>query len=120
MYPAGSVAIQTFGSDVIKCTYPAGYGGNSNIWQSDWHVHEGDPIELFASSHRLGTNCYTNAILHRRLPSMVAATIDTPAHASLACGLWLVLALFMRLRFQHDSVVAGAVGVGVGVTCSSG
>ena len=63
---------------------------------------------------------YSTDVYH----TMVAATIDTPAHAALACGLWLVLALFVRLRFQHDSVVAGAtdgaVGVGAGVTCSSG
>ena len=34
---------------------------------------------------------------------MVVATVDTTA-----CGLCLVLALFVRLRFQHDSGVAGA------------
>ena len=46
--------------------------------------------------------------------TMAAATVDTTA-----CGLCLVLALFVRLRVQHDSAVVGApdgaVGIGVGL-----
>ena len=46
--------------------------------------------------------------------TIAAGTVDTPAY-----GLLLDLALFVRLRVQHDSIVAGApdgaVGIGVGL-----
>ena len=50
---------------------------------------------------------------------MVCATVDATAYS-----LCLVLALCVRLRFQHDGAVAGAtggaVGVGLGLHAAAG
>ena len=62
-------------------------------------------------------------------------SLHIPCHREVTTGrhnrdttayrLCMVLALFVRLRFQHDCVVVvgatgGAVEIGVGVTCSGG